>query len=61
MCSVTTTITMVLTTEDGSELTDAQKQAAIEDIEDAIQNRIFGQGFLPFNIEIASWRTQSTT
>lgn len=52
---ITVTLTMFLEHETGRDLTPEEADVVRFDTEHAIQNRLFGEGFLPDDILVETW------
>jgi hypothetical protein len=48
-------ITLVLSDDDGNDLTPQQQIDAGFALDQAVQNRLFAQGFLPDDVQVDSW------
>jgi len=58
MTTIILALKLEVTTEHGEDLSDAQILSSNEAIESALATRLFGEGFLPDDIELDTWSTQ---
>lgn len=58
--TITRLITLVLSDDDGNDLTPQQEIDSGFALEKAIQNRLFGEGFLPDEVQVDSWTITPT-
>lgn len=53
-------ITLVLSDDDGNDLTPQHQIDAGFALDQAVHNRLFGQGFLPDDVQVDSWTITPT-